>query len=62
VREVIAAPLAGLDLRQRYGHHQSPAIGAGGLIFCSGMLPVDPERVSGATARSPARHMSFSEI
>ena len=28
MREVIAAPLAGLDLRQRYGHHQSPAIGA----------------------------------
>jgi 2-iminobutanoate/2-iminopropanoate deaminase len=32
-----------LDLRQHYGHHQSPAIRAGGLIFCSGMLPVDPE-------------------
>jgi 2-iminobutanoate/2-iminopropanoate deaminase len=42
VREVIAAPLAGLDLRQHYGHHQSPAVRAGGLIFCSGMLPVDP--------------------
>ena len=43
MREVIAAPLPGLDLRQHYGHHQSPAIRAGGLIFCSGMLPVDPE-------------------
>ena len=43
MREVIAAPLAGLDLRRHYGHHQSPAIRAGGLIFCSGMLPVDPE-------------------
>src|SRR5262252_3989225 len=43
VREVIAAPLAGLDLRQHYGHHQSPAVRAGGLIFCSGMLPVDPQ-------------------
>ena len=43
IREVIAAPLPGLDLRQHYGHHQSPAIRAGGLIFCSGMLPVDPE-------------------
>ena len=42
-RDVIAAPLPGLDLRQHYGHHQSPAIRAGGLIFCSGMLPVDPE-------------------
>ena len=26
MREVIAAPLAGLDLRQHYGHHQSPAV------------------------------------
>src|SRR5262249_47655632 len=43
MREVIAAPLAGLDLRQHYGHHQSPAVRAGGLIFCSGMLPVDPQ-------------------
>jgi enamine deaminase RidA (YjgF/YER057c/UK114 family) len=43
MREVIAAPRPGLDLRQHYGHHQSPAIRAGGLIFCSGMLPVDPE-------------------
>jgi 2-iminobutanoate/2-iminopropanoate deaminase len=43
LREAIAAPRAGLDLRQHYGHHQSPAIRAGGLIFCSGMLAVDPE-------------------
>jgi putative tryptophan/tyrosine transport system substrate-binding protein len=43
MREVIAAPRPGLDLRHHYGHHQSPAIRAGGLIFCSGMLPVDPE-------------------
>src|ERR1043165_1244665 len=43
MREVIAAPVGGLDLRQHYGHHQSPAIRAGGLIFCSGMLPIDPE-------------------
>ena len=43
MRDVIAAPAAGLDLRQHYGHHQSPAIRAGGLIFCSGMLPVDPQ-------------------
>ena len=42
-REAIAAPRTGLDLRQHYGHHQSPAIRAGGLIFCSGMLAVDPE-------------------
>ena len=43
MREVIAAPCAGLDLRRHYGHHQSPAIRAGGLIFCSGILPIDPE-------------------
>ena len=43
MRDVIAAPLTGLDLRQHYGHHQSPAIRAGGLIFCSGMLPIDPQ-------------------
>jgi 2-iminobutanoate/2-iminopropanoate deaminase len=40
--EVVAAPLPGLDLRQHYGHWQSPAIRAGGLIFCSGMVAVDP--------------------
>jgi 2-iminobutanoate/2-iminopropanoate deaminase len=43
MRDVIAAPSAGLDLRRHYGHHQSVAIRAGGLIFCSGMLPIDPE-------------------
>jgi 2-iminobutanoate/2-iminopropanoate deaminase len=43
LREAIAAPRAGLDLRRHYGHHQSPAIRAGGLIFCSGILAVDPE-------------------
>ena len=29
MRELIPAPLPGLDLRQHYGHHQSPAIRAG---------------------------------
>src|ERR1700719_1402799 len=43
MRELIAAPFAGLDLRQHYGHHQTPAIRAGGLIFCSGMVAVNPE-------------------
>ena len=55
MREVIAAPRAGLDLRAHYGHHQSPAVRAGGLIFCSGMLPVDPdtgERRHGTLQRS----------
>jgi 2-iminobutanoate/2-iminopropanoate deaminase len=41
--DVIAAPRPGLDFRRHYGHHQSPAIRAGGLIFCSGMLPIDAE-------------------
>src|SRR4029450_9651488 len=43
VRELITAPAPGLDLRRHYGHFQSPAIRAGGLIFCSGMIPVDPQ-------------------
>jgi len=43
MREMIAAPVAGLDLRQHYGHHQTPAICAGGLIFCSGMVAIHPE-------------------
>ena len=40
--EVITPPLSGLDLRRHYGHFQSAAIRACGLIFCSGMVAVDP--------------------
>jgi 2-iminobutanoate/2-iminopropanoate deaminase len=43
MRSVISAPVPGLDLRREYGHHQSPAIRAGGLIFCSGMVAINPE-------------------
>jgi 2-iminobutanoate/2-iminopropanoate deaminase len=43
VRETIAAPLPGLDFAAVFGHHQSSAIRCGGLIFCSGMLAVDPQ-------------------
>jgi 2-iminobutanoate/2-iminopropanoate deaminase len=43
MREVIPAPLPGLDLRREYGHQQSAAICAGGLVFCSGMVAVGPE-------------------
>jgi hypothetical protein len=43
MRDVIPAPVSGLDLRREYGHHQSPAIPAGGLIFCSGMVAINPE-------------------
>ena len=39
----VPAPMPGLDLRREYAHHQSPAIQAGGLIFCSGMLAINPE-------------------
>ena len=43
MHQVILAPKPGLDLRDQYGHHQSPAIRAGGLIFCSGMVAINPE-------------------
>jgi hypothetical protein len=43
MRDVIPAPVPGLDLRREYGHHQSPAIRAGGLIFCSGIVAINPE-------------------
>src|SRR5215470_15850176 len=43
MRDVIPAAKPGLDLRDQYGHHQSPAIRAGGLIFCSGMVAIIPE-------------------
>lgn len=59
MREVIPAPLPGLDLRREYGHHQSAAIRAGGLVFCSGMVAVDPqsgERQHG-TVTSEARRI-----
>src|SRR6516225_188789 len=44
MRDVIPAPAPGLDLRREYGHHQSPAIRAGGLLFCSGMVAINPEK------------------
>jgi 2-iminobutanoate/2-iminopropanoate deaminase len=43
MRDVIPPPRPGLDFRKHYGHWQSPAVRAGGLIFCSGMLPIDPD-------------------
>ena len=42
MRDVIPAPVTGLDLSREYGHHQSPAIRAGGLIFSSGMVAINP--------------------
>src|ERR1051325_1248868 len=43
MRAGIPAPVPGLDLRREYGHYQSPAIRAGGLVFCSGMMAINPE-------------------
>src|SRR3954466_3129533 len=43
MRDVIPAPVPGLDFRREYGHHQSPAIRAGGVVFCSGMMAINPE-------------------
>jgi 2-iminobutanoate/2-iminopropanoate deaminase len=59
MREVIPAPVPGLDLHREYGHHQSPAIRAGGMVFCSGMVAIDPqsgERQHG-TVTSEARRI-----
>src|SRR4029077_13540704 len=59
MRDVISAPAPRLDLGREYGHHQSPAIRAGGLIFCSGMVAINPqtgEREHG-TVTSEARRI-----
>src|SRR5689334_5510330 len=59
MRAIIPAPVPGLDLGREYGHHQSPAIRAGGLIFCSGMVAINPdtgEREHG-TVTSEARRI-----
>jgi 2-iminobutanoate/2-iminopropanoate deaminase len=59
MRAVIPAPVPGLDLGREYGHHQSPAIRAAGLICCSGMVAINPdtgEREHG-TVTSEARRI-----
>jgi enamine deaminase RidA (YjgF/YER057c/UK114 family) len=59
MREVNPTPVPGLDLRGECGHHQSPAIRAGGMVFCSGMVAIDPhnsERKHG-TVTSEARRI-----
>jgi 2-iminobutanoate/2-iminopropanoate deaminase len=43
LREILEPPAPGFDMRAIYGHHQSVAIRAGGLIYCSGLLPINPE-------------------
>lgn len=50
--------MAGLDLRRVYGYPQSVAVEAGGLIFCSGMIAVDPatgERQQGTVTSETSR-------
>lgn len=42
-RDIIQPSAPGLDLRRHYGLHQSPAVRARGLIFCSGMVAIHPE-------------------
>lgn len=57
-REIIGAPSPGLDQRAIYGHHQSPAVRAGGLVFCSGIVALDPttgERLLGTLSSEAER-------
>jgi 2-iminobutanoate/2-iminopropanoate deaminase len=42
-RDLISPPAPGFDFAAVFGHHQTSAIRAGGLIFCSGMLAVNPQ-------------------
>jgi len=59
MHDVIPASVPGLDLCREYGHHQSPAIRAGGLIFCSGMVAINPE--SGEREHGTVTHLRESE-
>jgi 2-iminobutanoate/2-iminopropanoate deaminase len=43
VREILPAPTPGLDFAAGFSHPQSCAIRADGLIFCSGMLAINPQ-------------------
>jgi 2-iminobutanoate/2-iminopropanoate deaminase len=59
VREIVQPPAPGLDMRAQFGYPQSPAVRAGGLIFCSGMTALNPdtgEREHG-TVTSEARRI-----
>ena len=64
-RDVISAPAPGLDLGREYGYHQSPAIRAAGLIFCSGMLAINPRdgraRARDGNQRS-ASHLQYLKL
>lgn len=43
MRQIIAPPAAGLDMRAIYGAPQSAAVRTNGLIFVSGMMAINPE-------------------
>ena len=60
MREVIPIPVPSLDLRREYGHHQSPAIWAGGSFFCSGMVGSTRGTASASTVPWGARHGASS--
>lgn len=42
-KTILKLPLGGLDFKAVFGYPQSAAVEAGGLIFCSAMVAVDPE-------------------
>ena len=50
-REVIGAPLPGLDLGKTFGHHQSPMVRANGLIFYPAWSPSIRKPATACTAR-----------
>jgi 2-iminobutanoate/2-iminopropanoate deaminase len=57
-RTIIAPPTSGLDMAFHYDQPQSIAIKANGLIFCSGMVALDPEtgdRLHGTVTSETAR-------
>ena len=62
-RIVVAPPVRGLDMAAGYGWVQSAAIRAGGYVFVSGVVAIDPdsgERMNG-TVTSEA-HRSFQNL
>ena len=65
IRDVIAPAEGGLDLAHHYGLHQSPAVRARGLIFCSGMVAVHPltgEREHGTVTSETRRIFGNLEL
>jgi 2-iminobutanoate/2-iminopropanoate deaminase len=62
-RIVVPPPCSGLDMSARYGWAQSSAIRAGGYLFVSGVVAIDPangERLNG-TLTSEA-HRAFQNL